>query len=134
MKRGLLLAFIALMAVNVAGPVAAVPVFSKHFSKMYVDEKKNPEFAEKVKAEKCNLCHYGKSKKNRNDYGAALSKYLKKDDYKTSRVRAEAEKVEKELNEAFEKVAKIKKKDGDKTFGELIKSGKLPGTAPEEKK
>ena len=132
MKRGLLLAFVALLAVNLAGSAVAVPLFSKHFTKMYVDEAKNKDFAAKVKAEKCNVCHYGKSKKNRNDYGVALSKLLKKNDYKTSRVKAEPKKVEEELNAAFKKVAEVKNKAG-KTFGELIKAGTLPGTAPEEK-
>ncbi len=133
MKRGLLLALIAFMAVNFAGSAGAIPVFKTHFEKMYVDKEKNKEFAAKVKAEKCNVCHYGKSKKNKNDYGLALSKLIKKKEFSGARVKAEPDKVKAELDKAFKKVGEVKKKSG-KTFGELIKAGELPGTAPEEKK
>ena len=119
MKRALLMALCAFLSLNLVGSATAVPLFSKHFTKMYVDEKKNKDYAAKVKAEKCNLCHYGKSKKNRNDYGAALSKLLDKNKYKTSRVKAEAKKVEEELNAAFKKVAEMKNKAG-KAYGDLV--------------
>ena len=76
-------------------------------------------------------CHFGKSKKNRNDYGKALSKLLKKDDYKTARVKAEAEAVDKELEEAFKKVEAMKS-PGGQTYGERIKAGELPGSVEEE--
>ena len=77
------------------------------------------------------MCHYGKSKKNRNDYGMALSKLLDKDNYKTARIKEEPEQVDKELTEAFTKVEKEKSVSGT-TFGDLIKAGKLPGTEPAE--
>ena len=76
---------------------------------------------------KCNVCHFGNSKKNKNDYGKALGELLKKDNYKEDRVKAEPEAVKKELEEAFKKVEAAKSKGGD-TFGDRLKAGKLPGS------
>ncbi|MHC2070705.1 hypothetical protein ACYFX5_24805 [Bremerella sp. T1] len=81
--------------------------------------------AEVVKEAKCNLCHGGKSKKIRNEYGVALGKLLDKSDYSTKRRKEEPEKVQEELFAALDKVAEEKSKSGD-TFGEKIKAGKLP--------
>lgn len=72
----------------------------------------------------CNVCHVAKkSKKIRNDYGAALAKILKKN-----------EKDEDKIKAAFDKVYKQKStKDKAKTYGELIDAGELPGTDKEAK-
>lgn len=116
-----------------AAPAFALPVFKKEFDAYYhVD---NPEtdaqkaLAASVAEAKCNVCHKGKSKKDRNPYGEELSKYLKKDDFKKDRLDAEPEKCKAEMIEAFKKAAEGKAADG-KTFGELIEAGKLP--APTE--
>lgn len=74
-----------------------------------------------VGEKKCNVCHFGKKKKNRNDYGKALSKIVKKN-----------EKDKKKIKEALKKVEKEKSSVKDKTFGDLIKDGKLPGTDPKK--
>jgi hypothetical protein len=84
------------------------------------------KLAELAKEEKCSICHdprkdeSGKaSKKNRNPYGVALSKFLSEKD------KRDGEKAAKML----EKIEKEKPKDAkesDPTFGELIKQGKLP--------
>lgn len=80
--------------------------------------KKYPRLKAKFNAVKCNACHVGKAKKNRNDYGQALARHLK------NRPRnAQA------INKAFEKAEKEKNAKGD-TFGSLINAGKLPGTKP----
>ena len=59
----------------------------------------------------CNVCHEGTDKKNRNAYGMALNKYVKKTDAK------DAAKIE----AAFEGAVKDNAK-----FGENLKAGKLP--------
>lgn len=66
----------------------------------------------------CAVCHPSteKSKKKRNDYGVALTKVLGK--------KNETDKDK--IKEALTKAEKEKNKD-DKTFGELIKAGDLPG-------
>lgn len=72
----------------------------------------------------CTVCHAGKTKKKRNDYGAALAKAL----------GGKKVKDEDKIKKAFETVAKEKStKDSKKTYGELIKDNKLPGTDKEAK-
>jgi hypothetical protein len=84
---------------------------------------------EAAKEAKCNVCHYGTSKKNRNDYGMALSKIgITQDNY--NKLKGDQEKLNLVLKAMFKKAESAKSVSG-KTFGELIKEGKLPGTAPE---
>jgi len=75
-----------------------------------------------VETAKCNLCHKGKEKKDRNAYGEALAELLDK--------KEDAKNVDK-IRKALETVAAKASPDGGPTFGELIKAGKLPGGAPE---
>ena len=79
---------------------------------------------------KCNACHYGKKKKDRNDYGKALIKVgLTEESFKA--MKDDKEGLAKHVQEALEKVLK-EKTEGGETFGERIEAGKLPGTNPEE--
>ena len=67
---------------------------------------------------KCAACHNGgDDKKKRNDYGKALAAALGEKDVK------DPEKIKAALDRA------VKEKSGTdgKTFGDLIKEGKLPG-------
>ena len=66
----------------------------------------------------CALCHPTKSKKERNNYGAAMGKALGKKN----------EKDAKAITEALHKAAKEKSATDGKTFGDLIDDGKEPGT------
>ena len=73
-----------------------------------------------VETAKCNVCHAGSDKKERNAYGNALADLLdKKEDKKN---------VEK-IRQALETVAAMPSVAGGPTFGELLKQGKLPGAA-----
>ena len=78
----------------------------------------------KVKAEaessKCLVCHYGDSKKNRNDYGAAFGEALGAPNIKDAA----------KLAEALKKAEGGKSSVEGKTFGDLINDGKLPGKNP----
>jgi cytochrome c553 len=69
-----------------------------------------------AKKAKCGVCHPVKSKKMRNDYGAALGKL-------TGKNQKDAAKIA----EALGKNEKGKSATEGKTFGDLIKAGKLPG-------
>lgn len=111
-----------------AAPAHAVQEFKKQFDAKYVEGNGNAKFVEAAGAAKCNVCHdaNSKSKKDRNEYGKALSKFLKKDDFKAERIKEEPDKVKAEILEAFKKVEDMKAASG-KTFGEIIKSGALPG-------
>lgn len=121
----------ALFAV-LAQPASALKNFKDEFDAKYVKaESENPkekEFAEAVDKVKCLVCHEGKSKKDRNPYGTALSVMLDKSEDKDNK-----EKIQK----ALDFVAGIKSNPADPkspTFGELIKEGKLPGGEPKDEK
>lgn len=111
-----------------ARPAFAIKQFFDEFKAMYV-KPDSADAAEKalaaaVETEKCNVCHTGKSKKERNAYGEALAGLLDK--------KEDAKNVDK-IRASLEKVAGMPS-DGKSgpTFGALIKEGKLPGgvTAP----
>src|SRR5690606_1961116 len=89
----------------------------------------NESFLAAVKEANCNVCHFGKNKKNRTDYGQALHTFLEKDNFKAARMKAEPEKAQAEILEALKKVEEMKCADGT-TFGAKIKAGQLPGTVP----
>jgi hypothetical protein len=110
----------------------AIKPFSDEFKSKYVKkdskEKKDQEFTKLVTEAKCNLCHLGKSKKDRNPYGVELSKLLDK--------KADKDNKDK-IQSVLAKVEKLPVNPKDKkspTFGDLIKAGKLPGGKLVEKK
>ena len=128
----------------------ALPPFRVEFFAVYVKE--NPSSPEETslaeaagaKTGKCWICHVNMTKRGekklgkkvRNNYGTALSQFLKKADFKTERRKAEPEKVKAEIREALTKVEAMKSDPSDsnsKTFGELIASGKLPGNDEPDK-
>jgi hypothetical protein len=91
---------------------------TKYVKKDSTDEKEKA-FAVLVDKAKCNVCHEGTSKKNRNAYGKAVNTLLEKSD------KDNAEKIA----ESLEKTAAMKVKADDPkapTFGEMIKQGRLP--------
>ncbi|MGC1272569.1 MAG: hypothetical protein WBC44_02590 [Planctomycetaceae bacterium] len=95
----------------------ARPQYLKAFAGKY----KNLE--DQAKEAKCTICHYGKSKKNNNDYGDALKKHFGEEkNVKDAAV----------IDKGFAGIEKEKSKVESKTFGDLIKDNKLPGTNPEE--
>jgi hypothetical protein len=104
----------AVMAVDTPS-ADAFPAFKIAFDKKYMVEGSALHTALEGKTN-CNICHVGTDKKQRNDYGKALDKLLSKDDMK------DAEKIQQSL----EKVEA--EKNGETTFGSLIKEGKLPVT------
>lgn len=117
------------LALAATGSVWAIPPFKKHFDDQYSANEGVKKASDELK---CNICHYGKSKKNLNDYGKELHKLLKKDNFKEERIKSEGDKVKAELEAAFKKVEGEKSKSGE-SFGERLKAGKAPGT-PEEAK
>ena len=91
-----------------AEPAHARAQYLKGFIAKYPDVKQ-------AKAVKCGVCHPGKDKHERNAYGQALGGILKKENVK------EAETIKAALTEA-----EAKEGPSGKTFGELLKDGKLP--------
>jgi cytochrome c2 len=92
------------------------------YLKEFADKYKNLE--SQAKDSKCLVCHFGDKKTNNNDYGIAIKKVFGEE----KNVKDVAK-----ITEAFAKAEQEKSTaNGGKTFGELIKEGKLPGTNPEE--
>jgi len=107
-----------------AQPAKAIKQFRDEFVAKYVkpdsQDPKDKAFSEAVDEAKCNLCHMGASKKDRNVYGTALAELL---DRKTDKDNKE------KIAEALDKVAKMQSNPddpGSPTFGDLISEGKLP--------
>jgi len=130
----------ALVLVVCIQQAAAIAPFKKVFFDVYVKpdssnpaEKAFAEAAESKATGECWLCHAkwkGADKHVRNNYGKALSALLDKKNFSSERREAEPEKCDQEIRDALEKTAKVKSDPNDPnspTFGDLIKSGKLPG-------
>lgn len=106
---------VALAAANfgLAPSADARPNYNKEFWDMY------PTLKDFKEGTSCGACH-GKEKKVRNDYGKAVGGAL-----------GEAKVMDAEKIKAALKKAEGEKSGTDgKTFGDLIKDGKLPGKAP----
>jgi hypothetical protein len=87
------------------------------------------KIAEILKTEKCNFCHYGKTKKNRNNLGKALIKCgLTEEKY--AELKSDKEKLAEFATEILTKVEGEKSSKDGKTFGDLIKAGEDPSTDP----
>ena len=98
--------------VSFAPTADARPNYNKEFWDYYPGLKAHADT-------KCDACH-GKEKKVRNDYGKAVGEALG---------GAKVTDVEK-IKAAFKMAEEKKSSTEGKTFGDLIKDGKLPGTAP----
>lgn len=122
-KLSVLLA--CLVLVFSAAPAWAIPPFNEAFKKEYV--KPGTPLADKVMEVKCNVCHMGKEKKEKNEYGKAVGKYLKKADF-----TGDAKKFDPKSEEGLKaladglKSAEAEKSSGGKSYGDLIKAGELP--------
>jgi hypothetical protein len=120
MRRAILIVLSAGLVIGLSqSPARAIKPFLEEFKGKYVKPDGtdgDKEFAAKVEKQQCNVCHMGKSKKMRNDYGKALGKFVKKED----------KDAKEKIQEALDKAAEEKSADG-KTFGELIKEHQLPG-------
>ena len=100
----------------------AIKQFFDEFKAVYVkpdsSDPAEKALASEVETAKCNVCHKGSSKKERNGYGDALADRLDK--------KEDAKNVEK-IRKALEEVAALPSSAGGPTFGALLKEGKLPG-------
>ena len=106
---------------------SARPAFNKEFQDMYFkkvpNDPKEKSLAEAIDKAKCNVCHVGKQRKDRNSYGQELSKLLNKNDLKD---------VPK-IQDALKKVEAMPSDPANPqspTFGDRMKEGKLPTGDP----
>ena len=110
-----------LVAVAVVGMIFASAFSSADARPKYKTtfEKKYPKVVEAQPEKKidCGVCHPDKDKKVHNNYGEALKKVVTK-----------SETDEKKIEEALGKIESEKSAIKDKTFGDLLKDGKLPAS------
>ena len=99
---------------------SALPPFNKEWMAKYNAGEANAEFKEA----RCNVCHAGDNKKMKNEYGKAVGKYLTKAKYQA--VKDDEAAAKKYILEGLQK-AEGDKGGAGKSYGELIKAGKLPG-------
>jgi hypothetical protein len=125
MKR---VAFVAavgfLLFIFLADSASALLPFSNEWKAKYVTGNANKEFVDAAAAAKCNVCHKGVSKKEHNEYGLALKKHITKKGYEALKDKPAA--ATKYIQDGLDAAEKEKNAAG-RTFGELIKEGKLPG-------
>lgn len=123
---------VALMALTVAllsTPAYAITEFNKQWKGKYLGDDTPGDFLTAGRKAGCNVCHVkGEDKKEvRNEYGAAVMKFLKAEDFPKDRIKEEPEKVKEEILAGFMKAGEMKSKDG-KSFADKIKAGELPAT------
>jgi len=129
MRKLLTYAAVGLIASCATPNAFAIKEFSETWVKVYVDSSDNEEFKKLAGEAKCNVCHIdGENKKKHNPYGEALEDAgLLKKTFPPKRFKDEPDKVRKEVEEILKKVEGEKANGQDKTFGERIKAGMLPG-------
>ncbi|MFN8741545.1 MAG: hypothetical protein ACK5YR_16590 [Pirellula sp.] len=107
----------------------AIKEFGDAFKTKYVDASTSESFKMLVSEAKCNVCHVdGEDKKKiRNPYGDAIDKKgLEAKEYKAL-LKSNPVKAKEQIEKIFSDIEEMKAEWSDKTFGERIKDGKLPG-------
>jgi hypothetical protein len=123
MKKVCLCVLVLVVTYGISLPYAsALPPFNKEWVAKYNAGESNAAFTEA----KCNVCHAGESKKMKNEYGKVVGKFLTKAKY--NEIKEDEAAAKKYILEGFEKAAGEKGADG-KSYGDLLKAGKLPGGA-----
>src|SRR5687768_8328538 len=122
MKKIVLAVVAAAVAVSFVGGIASNTASARMQYKAEFDKKYMAEGSAMHKAlegkSNCHICHQGKDRKNRNAFGATIAKALGEKNVKEPA----------KIIEAIGKAEKEKVEGSDKTFGDLIKEGKLPIT------
>lgn len=120
-----------LVGAFVVGLLAQSALARPDYKKVLDSQAKGTKIAPVVEELKCNFCHVKeKEKKVRNTYGQALAK-IGLSEAKFTELKADKEKLA-ECVKAVMKKAEAEKSASGATFGDLIKAGKAPGTAPQE--
>src|SRR5262245_11933617 len=93
MKKVCVTVVLGLVAVALSVQTAsALPPFQVQWKAKYIEGNTNTNFVAAADTAKCNVCHMGTSKKDHNEYGKAVKKYLAKTKYNEIKEDAEAAK------------------------------------------
>ena len=127
MKRFALILAMGLLALSLnlmtTKRVSARPNYKAAFDAATKDSKAT----DLLKEAKCNVCHFGAKKTDRNDFGKAMNKHIDKDTF--TKLKEDKDKLNKKIDEAVKAALKEKSASG-KTYGELIEAGELPAKNP----
>ena len=126
MKKIVVTMFVGAFALVVClGSAQGRPPYPGIFAEHYKD---NVALITAAKEAKCNVCHdaASKSKKDHNEYGKAVKKHMPTDEFMKLKGPDDKAALAKKLGEAL-KATEADKNAAGKTFGEVIKGGKLPG-------
>lgn len=130
MKRLAALFGSLMLMMLMASPALAISEFSKQWKNEFLGgEDVDEDFVKAGRKAGCYICHVkGEDKKKvRNEYGLALTKYLKAEDFPKEYIKANPEEVKAKILEGFKKAGDHKSKDGKK-FADKIKNNELPAT------
>ena len=109
-------------------PAQARPAYPNMIGEHYKDNEAIVTKSKPTTTDRCMLCHdpAKKSKKDHNEYGKALKKHMPADEFMKLKGPDDKVALAKKLGEAL-KATEADKHSSGKTFGEVIKAGKLPG-------
>ena len=113
-----------------ATPAMAISEFGKQWKNEFLGgDDVDEDFKKAGRKAGCYVCHVkGEDKKKvRNEYGQAVRKYLKAEDFPNDYVKANPEEAKKKILEGFKKAGEHKSKDGN-GFSAKIKNNELPAT------
>ena len=113
-----------------ATPAMGISEFGKQWKNAYLGGDDVDEDFKKVgRKAGCYVCHVkGEDKKKvRNEYGNAIHKYLKAEDFPKEYVKENPEEAKKKILEGFKKAGEHESKDGKK-FNAKIENNELPAT------
>lgn len=129
MKRALVTLVTAMSVVSYASNALAIKEFGETWTKVYAEKSTNEGFKKLAAEAKCNVCHIdGENKKKHNPYGDTLEhEGLTKKNFPPAKFKENPEGVRKQVEELMKKIEDKKAEGSDKTFGERMKEGLLPG-------
>jgi len=129
MKKLLTYAAVGLIASLATANAFAIKEYSETWVKVYVDSSDKEDFKKLAGEAKCNVCHIdGENKKKHNPYGDTLEhEGLTKKNFPPAKFKENPEGVRKQVEELMKKIEDKKAEGSDKTFGERMKEGLLPG-------
>lgn len=115
---------LTLFFVAAAPVLLALPPIDKEWKERYIEKNPPPAYKEDAATQKCNVCHDGAKKADKNEYGKAIGKHLTKKGVTDLKDNPAGQK--KYIQDALEKAEDEKNAKGEK-FGDIMKNGKLPG-------
>lgn len=129
MKKVIVYLAVGLVASVVPPSAFATKEFSEAWASVYAEKSTNEGFKKLAAEAKCNVCHIdGENKKKHNPYGDTLEhEGLTKKNFPPAKFKEDLAGTRKKVEEILKKIEDKKADGSDKTFGQRIKDGLLPG-------